>query len=107
MSSARLPVDSRGCGLALLAIVLAAGPARAPAAQPTTAEPSALRLRTRVETSPGSGRFHAQVRSESWDPARTAIVVCDMWDRHWCRGATERVAQMAPRMNEVLTAARQ
>ena len=38
---------------------------------------------------------------------RTAVIVCDMWDRHWSRGAAERVDAMAPRMNEVLSDARQ
>ncbi len=38
--------------------------------------------------------------------AHTAIIVCDMWDGHWCRGAAERVDAMAPRMNAVLKAAR-
>jgi nicotinamidase-related amidase len=37
---------------------------------------------------------------------QTAMLVCDMWDRHWCRGASERVDEMAPLMNDVLTAAR-
>ena len=41
-----------------------------------------------------------------WDPRKTAIVVCDMWNEHWCKGATRRVGEMAPRMNEVLKAAR-
>lgn len=65
-----------------------------------------LQTRTRVETSSGSGRFHTVTRPESWDPTKTAIVICDMWDKHWCDGATHRVAEMAPRMNEVLHAAR-
>lgn len=38
--------------------------------------------------------------------AQTALIVCDLWDRHWSRGASERVDQMAPRMNAVLKAAR-
>ncbi len=38
---------------------------------------------------------------------QTAIIICDMWDRHWSRGASERVAQMAPRMNAVVAAARE
>ena len=38
-----------------------------------------------------------------WEPTRTAAVICDMWDRHWCKSATARVAEMAPRMNEVIT----
>ncbi len=36
----------------------------------------------------------------------TAIIICDMWDKHWSRGASERVAAMVPRMNEVVKAAR-
>jgi type 1 glutamine amidotransferase/nicotinamidase-related amidase len=70
------------------------------------AQPLTLHSRTRVETSPGSGRFHTVIRTEEWDPTKTAIVICDMWDKHWCQGATRRVAEMAPRMNEVLNAAR-
>jgi nicotinamidase-related amidase/type 1 glutamine amidotransferase len=70
------------------------------------AEPLTLHLRHRTETAPGSGRYHAVVSESQWEPAETALVVCDMWDQHWCRGATARVAEMAPRMNDVLEAAR-
>ena len=38
----------------------------------------------------------------SWKATDTAAVVCDMWDQHWCKGATRRVAEMAPRMNRFL-----
>src|SRR5262245_49260320 len=37
-----------------------------------------------------------------WNARETAVVVCDMWNVHWCRGATARVAEVAPRMNDVL-----
>ncbi|CAN5752485.1 isochorismatase family protein [soil metagenome] len=37
---------------------------------------------------------------------KVAIVICDMWDKHWSRGASERVDVMAPYMNQVLSAAR-
>ena len=43
---------------------------------------------------------------QQWDPKQTAIIICDMWDKHWCKGATARVAEMAPKLNEVLTIAR-
>ena len=69
-------------------------------------KPLTLHLRKRVETKHGSGRFHAVTETVAWNPAKTAIVVCDMWNEHWCKGATRRVAEMAPRMNDVLTAAR-
>jgi len=39
-------------------------------------------------------------------PARTAVVVVDMWDRHWCKTYTARVANLVPRMNQTLAAAR-
>lgn len=39
-------------------------------------------------------------------PAQTALVVIDMWDRHWCRTYTQRVANLVPRMNRTLAAAR-
>lgn len=66
-----------------------------------------LRARSQVETSPGSGRYHALTREVSWEPRKTAIVICDMWNQHWCRGATGRVGEMAPRMNAVVKAARE
>ncbi len=53
-----------------------------------------------------SGEFAIAERQVQWDPHHTAVIVCDMWNQHWCQGATARVAEMAPRMNEVLKAAR-
>ena len=41
-----------------------------------------------------------------WDPRKTAVVICDMWNDHWCKSAAGRVAEMAPRMNDVITALR-
>jgi nicotinamidase-related amidase/type 1 glutamine amidotransferase len=78
--------------------VLFAGSARA--------EPLKLNLRTRQETTKDSGRFHAITKPASWESKETAIVVCDMWDTHTCPNSAKRVAEMAPRMNEVLKAAR-
>src|SRR5512143_3936441 len=42
----------------------------------------------------------------SWPVARTAIVICDMWDTHTCSMSAQRVAALAPRMNHVVSAAR-
>ena len=62
--------------------------------------------RSRVERPPGSGRFVPVERTVRLDPKATALIVCDMWDRHWCPSATARVREMAPRMNAALEAAR-
>jgi len=40
------------------------------------------------------------------DPARTAVVVCDMWDDHWCKSAATRCAELAKKAEPVLAACR-
>ena len=40
------------------------------------------------------------------NPEKTAIIVIDMWNFHWCMTASERVSAMAPRMNRALSIAR-
>jgi len=68
------------------------------------AEPLQLKARQRVAAEPGA--FQVVEKTLAWAPEKTAIVICDMWDQHWCRSATRRVGEMAPRMNEVVRAAR-
>ena len=38
--------------------------------------------------------------------SKVAIVICDMWDKHWCRGATERCDAIAARMAPLIAEAR-
>ncbi|MGE3310068.1 MAG: protein-signal peptide and transmembrane prediction [Limisphaerales bacterium] len=68
-------------------------------------EPLTLHLRGRnpagVHTA-GS----VQEKVERWDPRKTALIVCDMWDDHWCKSAARRVGELAGPMNEMLRAAR-
>lgn len=45
-------------------------------------------------------------RREEWDPASTAVIVCDMWDLHHCLNAVRRESEMAPRVNEFLVRCR-
>lgn len=46
------------------------------------------------------------VETAHWEAGETAIIICDMWDDHYCESAAQRVGVMAPKMNEVITAAR-
>lgn len=46
-------------------------------------------------------------RVVEWKAGETAIVVVDMWDDHWCKGAAARVAELAGPMNAVLNRARE
>jgi len=65
------------------------------------AETLSLNLR-RIVASGSAGQWQQVTNSASWDASATAVIICDMWDKHWCKGATARVAEMAPRMNSVV-----
>lgn len=43
-----------------------------------------------------------KTKTETWQPGKTAVVVCDMWDAHHCFNAVGRVNEMAPQMNRFL-----
>ncbi|NNE91794.1 MAG: isochorismatase family protein [Verrucomicrobiales bacterium] len=73
---------------------------------PLSAAELDFRFRTQTETGDGSGKFHSIIKLGTWDAAKTCIVICDMWDDHYCRNAARRVGEMAPRMNEVIKKAR-
>src|SRR5258708_3107414 len=62
--------------------------------------PGTLNLRTRRRSNQVS---EGTLR---WEVAQTAIIICDMWDAHTCSLSAQRVAAMAPRMNQVVSRAR-
>lgn len=63
-------------------------------------------LRSRVEAFKGSSEWSEVRLTKSLAAEKTAVIVCDMWDKHWCSGATGRVAGLVPKMDAFLTAAR-
>jgi nicotinamidase-related amidase len=65
--------------------------------------PLALKLRSRVGS---RAKVVVVEKPVAWAPEKTAIIVCDMWDDHWCKSAARRVAEMAGPLNEVLRGAR-
>jgi len=68
--------------------------------------PCHLALRSRLELFRGSDQW-SEVRVDySFDPGKSALIVCDMWDKHWCTGANIRVAALVKKMEPVLEAAR-
>src|SRR4051812_11258755 len=42
-----------------------------------------------------------------WEAGKTAVIICDMWDQHWCASATRRCGEIAPRINEMVSALRE
>lgn len=47
-----------------------------------------------------------QQETRQWNTADTALILCDVWDKHWCAPAEERLGAMVPRMEEVVRACR-
>ncbi|MFM8406636.1 MAG: hypothetical protein ACKN94_04885 [Pirellulaceae bacterium] len=54
-----------------------------------------------------AGQWERIEESARWDPKKTAIIVCDVWDYHHCLNAVRRLDQFAPRLDGLLTAARE
>ena len=63
-----------------------------------------FQARHRVRQSGANGEFTAVTAPLAWKPAQTAVVICDMWDHHWCKSAERRVGEMAPRVNQLVSA---
>jgi nicotinamidase-related amidase len=62
---------------------------------------SLLLTRRTLTTAPNGTRTWRTGQTIVEVPAcRTAVIVCDMWDRHWSAGATMRVGQLAPRIDQ-------
>ena len=73
---------------------------------PALADPLQLPARTRVPTLPDKTGWVVKEEQRSWDPAKTALVICDMWDTHTCPNAAARVGEIAPRVDAVAKALR-
>ena len=65
-----------------------------------------LTARSRIEQPPHSGHINVIKSVLHFDVSQTAIIICDMWDDHWCKSSARRVAKMAPVMNQTISAAR-
>jgi len=63
-----------------------------------------FQARHRLQEHPG--QFKVATDDLTWDPTKTALVICDMWDHHWCKSAEKRVGELAPRVNALADALR-
>lgn len=85
---------------AACALILAMMPALIAAAD------TPLRLKLRSATTSRLGKSATTEKAVQWDPKMTALIICDMWDDHWCRSASRRVGELAGPLNETVKTAR-
>lgn len=81
-------------------------PVAAAALHGAQTRPMRFTIRSRAQLYKASDAWRAIELTEEVEPLRAAAVVCDMWDRHWCRGANERVGALVPRIVRTLDALR-
>ena len=80
--------------------VLALAPCCAGAAEIT------VNLRSRVEAFKGTADWREVHLEQKLPVEKTAVIICDMWNKHWCSGATGRVNGLVAKMAPFLEAAR-
>lgn len=69
-----------------------------------SADDAVLRLHLRAR--PVDAKQEPNRYAVEWKASETCLIICDMWDDHWCKSAARRVAEMAGPLNEVVQAAR-
>lgn len=65
-----------------------------------------LHTRGRMPSATNPDHFELRHQSVEWNPQRTAVIVVDMWDNHWCQGAVRRVVELAGPLNRFVDEAR-
>ena len=71
------------------------------------APPNDATLRFTARSQPEhDGRFVVNERLLAWDAKETAVLIVDMWDKHWCDGATRRSTEIAPQIDKLAKAVR-
>src|SRR3569623_2098345 len=66
-----------------------------------------LTLREQKPLGPDEPEYRSVERAAEWEPAATAVIVCDVWDYHHCLNAVRRLSEFAPRLNEFVTQERE
>lgn len=62
---------------------------------------------TLITTEPGGAVWRRNHWVRRVSPAQVALLICDMWDNHWSRGATERVNSMVPNLDALVRRVRE
>lgn len=62
-----------------------------------SAEPFALQKQSRQQAD--NGQIVTRVDPATWEPSKTALILCDLWDLHTSENAALRTAELAPRVD--------
>ena len=65
-----------------------------------------LKLQSIEKDTAAADKPRKVIKEETWAASQTALIVCDVWDYHHCLNAVRRLEEFAPRLDQVLKAAR-
>ena len=71
---------------------------------PPATKPFKLKLQSR-EKSPG-GEWQVRTTERELAAGETAILICDLWDKHWCQSASRRTGELADKLAPIVESAR-
>jgi len=54
-----------------------------------------LNMRTRTEKTPGNNQWQEETIVKDFDTERIALLICDVWEKHWCKTMTTRTERIA------------
>ena len=88
--------------------LLASGAVLATAVASQLRRPTPLRLLARRRVTAPSGNVETRAVEEmiEWRADQTALIICAMWDDHYCRNSARRLVEMIPQLNRTVEAAR-
>ena len=65
-----------------------------------------LRCQQLVQDEGGHAIWQVQNVAGQWATEKTALLLCDVWNSHWCRGAVERLDAMVEQMEQTVETVR-
>lgn len=65
-----------------------------------------LNMRKQVRSESSATEWVSSETTRGFEPIRVALLLCDMWNTHWCVNSANRVSEMAPVMNRAVNNAR-
>jgi nicotinamidase-related amidase len=80
-------------------------PAGLAADVPSAGKPLRLGLQSRDGKLSGAESAPQRIERD-FEPRETAILICDLWDKHWCASASRRCGELADKMAPLIEAAR-
>ena len=106
----RIPISRSSTWLVVSLMGAVATACFAPRSLAATPAPEALHLHARSRVASkgpeGASTYHVADKTVDWAGSKTALIICDMWDDHWCRGAAARVNELAVPLNKLARRAR-